>query len=41
MAANFLETNGLATPTGEATAELDPADLAEKARQFTVKVNCN
>lgn len=40
-ASAFLETNGIAPPTGEKSAELDPADLADKAKQFTVKVNCN
>jgi S1-C subfamily serine protease len=40
-AVNFLETNGLTPPGGESTADLDPADLADKATKFTVKVNCN
>lgn len=39
-AQNFLETNGLSAPGGEATKELDPPDLADRARLFTVKVNC-
>ncbi|MFZ4809180.1 MAG: S1C family serine protease [Hyphomicrobiaceae bacterium] len=39
-AANFLETNGLTLPDAEAAKELDPADLADRAKQFTVKVIC-
>jgi hypothetical protein len=40
IAANFLDTNNIEVPGGEATAELDGADIADKAREFTVRVNC-
>lgn len=39
-ASAFLETAGLSAPTGELSQELDPADLADRAKEFTVKVMC-
>lgn len=40
IAANFLESNNVDTPSGESAAELSGADIADKARDFTVRVNC-
>ncbi len=40
-AANFLETNGVTAGGTEATKELDPPDLADRAKSFTVKVLCD
>ena len=39
-AANFLETNGVAITARDDVKDLDPADLADKAKLFTVKVLC-
>lgn len=39
-AGSFLETNGVSPPSSEATKELDAPDLADRAKQFTVKVLC-
>lgn len=39
-ASAFLETAGLTAPNGELGKELDPADLADRAKEFTVKVMC-
>jgi serine protease Do len=40
-AANFLETNGVTAGGTEATKELEPPDLADRAKTFTVKVLCD
>ncbi len=40
-ATNFLETNGVKAVATEAKTDLDPADIADKAKEFTVKINCN
>jgi len=39
--ATFLEAHGIETHTAVQTARLDPTEIAEKAREFTVRVECD
>lgn len=42
IAMSFLEANSIATATAGATAKpLDPTDIAERARAFTVQIACS
>jgi len=36
----FLETNGIDYVVGTSTARLDNSDIAQRARKFTVAVEC-
>lgn len=40
IAANFLESNGVAVPANESQEKLEPAEVAERAKKFTVRVIC-
>jgi hypothetical protein len=38
---NFLETYNVSPPTAAASAKLDPSEIAKRAKNFTVFVECN
>jgi serine protease Do len=40
IAANFLESNGVAIPANESQEKLEPAEIAERSKKFTVRVIC-
>jgi serine protease Do len=40
IAANFLEVNNIQTQVGSNAESLEPTEIAERAKQFTVQVTC-
>ena len=40
IAANFLEVNNIQTQIGSIAQPLEPTEIAERAKQFTVQVTC-
>jgi V8-like Glu-specific endopeptidase len=40
IASNFLEVNNIATRAAPNAESLDPTEIADRAKQFTVQVTC-